>query len=281
LRNSPDALHPPEKEALEMWANMVMANREQAECFREKPAGGDFYAPTSAIFQADPRRNGEADLDALRGLALKDETWLDIGAGGGRYSLPLALLVNKVIAIEPSAAMRARLLEGMKEHAIANIRIVDGRWPLADPPAADVSLISHVGYDIEYIGPFLEAMEAASRRLCVAVFTDRAPSSPAERFWPGVHGVKRHPLPALREFLVLQIARKRLCDVRLLRQKLSGYHNREMLMAYLRQQLFIEPGGAKESMLKELVERDAQEKTGLFVLDPAPSTLGIVTWTPR
>ena len=35
---------------------------------------------------------------------------------------------------------------------------------LGELPAADVALIAHVGYDIEAIGPFLDAMEAATRR---------------------------------------------------------------------------------------------------------------------
>ncbi len=45
---------------------------------------------------------------------------------------------------------------------------IEGRWPPRGSAArseADVSLIAHVGYDIEEIGAFLGAMEAATRRL--------------------------------------------------------------------------------------------------------------------
>ena len=284
MQNNPqprDVLHPSAEEALSLWARMVRANREQAERFREKPERSDFYAPTAAIFKADPRRIGETALDILRSIACGGETWMDIGAGGGRYALPLALIVREVIAVEPSAAMRSALLQGIQDYNIRNIRLIEGRWPVKDPPAADVALIAHVGYDIEDIGPFLEAMEASTRRLCVAIFTDRAPSSAAERFWPGVHGEKRHPLPSLREFLVLQVARGRLCEVRLATQPLPGYQNREMLLAFLRQQLFIEPDGAKEQVLKQLVEQEVKEKDGRFSLNPDPTTLGIVVWSPR
>jgi hypothetical protein len=277
---TPDALHPSEEAALNIWAAMVRANREQAERFREKPERTDFYAPTASVFKADPYRGGDAVLDFLSDIALSDDTWLDIGSGGGRYALPLALRVKEVIAVEPSASLRATLLQGMTDYNIPDIRIIDGRWPLVSPPASDVALIAHVGYDIENIGPFLQAMEASARRLCIAVFTDKAPSAAAAPFWPGVHGEERRPLPALREFLVLQIARGRLCSVLLAPQSPPGYPGRDMLLSYLRQQLFIEADGDKAPLLHRLVEEQVKEKDGRWSLASGPSTLGIVTWQP-
>ena len=152
--------------------------------------------PVSALFVADPRRTGEPTLELLRAMARPDETWLDIGAGAGRYALPLALRVRQVIAVEPSAGMRRALRTGIDEHGLGNVRVVAGTWPeslaLLEPlPAADVSLIAHVGYDIEEIGPFLDAMEDATRDRCVAVLTDRSPASVADPFWPLVHGEDR------------------------------------------------------------------------------------------
>ena len=51
----------------EAWAARVRANREQAERLREVPVG-DFYAPVSAVFVADPRRTGEPALDVLQAM---------------------------------------------------------------------------------------------------------------------------------------------------------------------------------------------------------------------
>lgn len=202
-------------EALADWAARVRRNREQAErCRRAGPEGGDFYAPVASWFRADPRREGDAVLDALRALVRADETVLDVGAGGGRYALPLALHARETIAVEPSEGMRAVLREGMAAHGVANVRVVAERWPCADPPAADVALIAHVGYDVEAIGPFLDAMEAAASRLCVAVLFSRPPPSRADPFWEAIHGEPREPLPALPEFLALQRARGRRCETR-------------------------------------------------------------------
>ena len=137
-------------------------------------------------------------------LASPSEAWLDIGAGAGRFALPLARVIREVIALDPSTGMLDGLRAGMAESGIANVRVISGRWPAdADGLAVDVALIAHVGYDVEEIGPFLDAMEGAAGRLCVAVLMDQAPAALANPFWPEIHGEERVPLPALRELVAL------------------------------------------------------------------------------
>ena len=103
------------------------------------------------------------------------------------------------------------LREGMAEHGIQNVRVVEGRWPAAADPSlqADVAFIAHVGYDVEQIGPFLDAMERSARRLCVAMLFWRRPTWAMDRLWPAVHGVERALLPAMREMVTLLMARGR------------------------------------------------------------------------
>ena len=276
-----DILRPTEAEALEEWGRRVRANREQAERVREAPERPDFYAPVAASFKADPRRTDEEALNILRALVRPGERWLDIGAGGGRYTLPLALLAKEVIALDPSEGMLAVLREGMDEHAIENVRVVESRWPAGEAVEADVCLISHIGYDIEEIGPFLDAMDAAASRLCVAVLLARAPAFVAEPFWPIVHGEERAPLPALREFLTLQMARGRLCEVRL-SQRDAGWHwNDEAAVGFLRHQLFVEEGGPGDAKLRAAVAALPHDAEGRVPSSSEPVPLGIVTWHPR
>lgn len=276
-----DALRPTEADALAAWAARVSGNREQAERLREAPEGKDFYAPVAAAFKADPHRTDEPALDALRALARPNDTWLDIGAGGGRYALPIALRVKEVIAVEPSDGMRNVLREGMAENNIQNVRIVQSRWPAESALEADVCLISHIGYDIEQIGPFLDGMERSARRLCVAVLLGSSPASVAEEFWPPVHGEARVRLPALPEFLSLQIARGRLCEVQLFERAPLRYNSHEQIGAYLRQQLFIEAGGEKDRQLQDLVPSRTIEVGGRFAVSTDPAPLGVVSWSPR
>jgi hypothetical protein len=275
------AKDPAELEAV--WAERVRANREQAERFRETQAG-DFYAPVSSLFVADPRRTGEPALDVLAEQAGSNETWLDIGAGAGRYALPLALRVKELIAVEPSAGMRRALRTGMDEHGIANVRIVPGAWPeaaaeLAELPAADVALIAHVGYDIEDIGPFIDGMERAARNRCIAMLTDRSPASVADPFWPLVHGEERVALPALPDLLELLLARGRDPLVTVVERSPRSFESVGALTAFLRRQLFIAEGGEKDLHFRAILPDHIARRDGAWTLaNPPQGSLGIVTW---
>jgi SAM-dependent methyltransferase len=278
-----------ETAAAARWADQVRANRDQVDRVREVPDGQDFYSRVTSLFRADPRRTGEPVLDLLRGLARPDDTWLDIGAGAGRYALPLALTVREVIAVDPSKSMLGVLRDLMAEHDIANIRIVEGRWPLEDEqaarlgtfPLADVSLIAHVGYDIEAIEPFIEAMEAATGRVCVAVLMERPPASAAEPFWPPVHGEPRIPLPALPQFVELLRERGRQPSVIEADREQRRFESRDELVGFLRRQLWIADGGEKERRFNAELERLVVEDDDGVTLAGAPLAIGVVTWTPR
>jgi molybdenum cofactor cytidylyltransferase len=275
------------------WAARVRANREQVDRVREVPDGVDFYAASTSLFRADPRRTDDEVLDALRPLVQPDDVWLDIGAGAGRYALPIALLAREVIAVDPSAAMLDALREQMSETGITNVRPIPGRWPDeldesiragegdGGRPTADATLIAHVGYDIEAIGPFLDAMEAATRRLCVAVMMDRTPASAAEPFWPPVHGEPRSPLPALAEFVDLLRAKEREPEVTMVERGSRHFESHEQLERALRRQLWIADGGEKERRFRALLDELAvEEPEGWILRDQRPLSVGLVTWSP-
>jgi len=268
------------------WAERVRANREQVDKVREVP-DRDFYAPVSSLFVADPRRTGEPALDAMRELTEPDETWIDVGAGAGRYALPLALRLKEVIAVEPSASMRHALRTGIAEHGMTNIRIVGAAWPealdqLGEPPVADIALIAHVGYDIEAIGPFLDAMDRAAGRLCVAMLTDRSPASVADPFWPLVHGMERVPLPALPELLELLRARGRHPEVERVERAPRTFDSFEGLATFVRRQLWIDESSAKEDRFRAALANSARERDddGWTLATPPVGAIGLVTWSP-
>ncbi len=284
-RPSPDrATRSASDEAL-AWAARVRANREQVDLVREVP-DEDFYAPISGMFVSDPRRTDDPSLDRLLSLARSSDRWLDIGAGAGRFALPLALHVRTVVALDPSEGMLAALREQMVEHDIHNIELVHGRWPLeatpADRPiAADVALIAHLGYDVEEIGPFLDAMEAAAGRLCVAVLSERVPAWLAEPFWPAIHGMERIALPALPEFLELLVARGRSYELWTEPRLSRAFRTREDVVRWLRKQLWLETGGAKDRRLDTLLD-DWLVPTdeGVRLTHQRDLSVGVVAWTP-
>src|SRR4029079_17073100 len=115
------------------WKARVEADHEQVERCREVADPADFYAPVVNRFRVDPRRTDDEVLNLLLEQARSAEDWLDVGAGGGRYALPLALHFSQVIALDPSPSMLATLKEDAAGAGIPNIQTTPARWPLASP----------------------------------------------------------------------------------------------------------------------------------------------------
>jgi SAM-dependent methyltransferase len=280
--SEPDALRPNAAAALEAWGARVRAEREQVDRCREVADPADFYAPVADLFRHDPRRTEDPVLDELLAIARSGETWLDIGVGGGRYALPIALVVQEVMGLDPSVGMLDVLRAGMRDNHIHNLRPIEGRWPLPGfRAAADVALMAHVGYDIEDIGPFLDAMEESATRTCVAVMGEGAMTTVATLFWEAVHGEERIPLPALPELLALLVARGKLYELRLEERQPPAFNSVDDLLWMARRQLWVRPGSDKDAVLERLVRETASEHDGRWALDWSRSKIGIVTWGPR
>jgi 2-polyprenyl-3-methyl-5-hydroxy-6-metoxy-1,4-benzoquinol methylase len=278
-----DPLHPSEQAATEAWAARVRADRAQVERCREVSDAADFYEPHARRFAQDPRRTDEPALDVLRSMVEPGDTWLDLGAGGGRYSLPIALLARSVQAVDPSPSMLAVLREGMAEHGISNIEITEGRWPSVDgsPLRGDVALMAHVGYDIEGFGKFLDAAEAAVARRCIVVMRASPSTTPAESLWNDVHGEPRVRLPMLSELLVLLAARDVTPEVTVCARRPWSYESIEALIESARRLLWLRPGSAKDERMRALIAERATERDGSWALDWSTLPDGIVTWAPR
>ena len=273
------------------WADRVRANADQVAGVRPTPDEADFYAPVTGMFVVDPARRDDPVLDALLALVRPGDTWLDIGAGAGRYALPIAAVAEQVIALDPSSSMLEALRDGAVRAGIGNVRAVEGRWPpdpvvradLGEDPVADMALMAHVGYDVEAIVPFLDAMEAAARRKCVAVLMAESPAAIAAPFWPPVHGQARVALPALPDFLELLDARGVQLEVTMLASERRRWPDRDELLAFLRRQLWTSPGTGPDRRLEAAIEElmvsttnGAVELAGLQARD-----IGIVRWSRK
>jgi SAM-dependent methyltransferase len=127
---SSSVLRPSTDAVAEAWRAIVVAEQEQVERLPNRPRPEDFYAQMAESFKADPHRTDDPLLEVLRPLVRPEETWLDVGAGGGRYTLPIALLARRVFAVEPSAGMRGVMIEACREFGIDNVDLFDERWAL-------------------------------------------------------------------------------------------------------------------------------------------------------
>jgi len=152
----------------------------------------------------------------LSGMAQPNQTWLDVGAGGGRYAVPLSRLVQRVVAVEPSPSMRGVLRAAIEEHGVTNLDVIEARWPPppeVEIPVADVSLVANVLYGSEEIEAFLEALERHTRERCVVIAADPSPNTPHPGIWEAMWGEPRRSLPGARELITLLWATGRTPEV--------------------------------------------------------------------
>ena len=82
--------------------------------------------------QYDSRTGPSEELLAmLREFARPDDTVLDIGAGTGRMTLPVARFVRRVTALDHAPGMLDILRGKLTEQAITNVEIVESTWQQA------------------------------------------------------------------------------------------------------------------------------------------------------
>jgi len=258
-----------EADLLADWAARVRRNREQVNQVREQE-DGDFYAPVAESFRHKPDDSPDPTLQTVLTLLRPDDVVVDIGAGGGRFALPFAANVRRVIAVDPSPGMLGVLQQGIGVTGAENVEVVEGRWPMAGKRGT-VSFIAHVGHDVDEIGPFLDAMEKAASRLCVAVMFETPPPAEVDAIWPAVHGIERASLPALPELLALLLARKRLFEVRLVDVP-APPRDAEAQLARARRLAWVREGSAKDERLKKALAAGAATRSARRV--------GVVSWTP-
>jgi hypothetical protein len=257
------------------WERIVEEEFEQVESVREWQ-DEDHYGPIAHHFTEDPQRTDDEILNRLREIGDHDTIWLDVGAGGGRYALPLALSSKRVIAVEPSEGMRDVLRSQAAEHGIDNLEIRDYRWPEgSDAVHADISLNSHVGYDIRPINAFIDGLERASSQLCVALMMDRAPSGGFVRLWERVHGFKRQQLPAMREFVALLLARGATPEIELFPRSFRPKDDEELLTS-ARRRLWLVEGSEKDRKLQQIL---AEERAGIDNYEQ-PTAIAMIRWQP-
>lgn len=270
---------------LAIWRAMYDAEREQTEQASppEFQRDADYWAPHAARFAVAARRAPQPDsfMRFLLPHLRPSDTLLDIGAGTGRYEPLLARNVARVLAVEPSAAMRERMARHLEEEHLENVELLDAGWPLPEPPACDVAMAAHVLYGVREVGPFLQQMRAVARRAGFLLLGLRQPSFYISPFWERLHGQRRLALPGALECMNVLFQLGIPANLTLIpANNQIAFADEQEALENIVLRLHLPPGPASAAVLRpllgELLETDSQ---GMLRPHGLPPHSAVVWWT--
>ena len=270
--------------AVTRWNQMVRDEHAQSESMRpvDEAPPSDHWRPYAENFRTDPRRNTDPILDHLLQQISPDQTLMDVGAGGGRLALPLALHCRSVTAVEPSESMAEVLESQARQHGIDNVSTVQARWEDAAVEPADVVLCAHVVYVIQDIGTFIRKMDSHARSKVLVVLYESAPMSRLYPLWRQVHGTERLSLPAAPQLRdVLQELGISYRQDTVPGMPGRGYESPEHALEQISRRLYLAVDDPKRETLAHILESELDELDGVWRMKsdtPVPPL--VLSWSP-
>jgi SAM-dependent methyltransferase len=267
-------------DALERW-------REQLDGWAI-PAGILAAAPESpwgypvGLFRSRAERAGSrpvtpSNREAARFLP-EGGTVLDVGAGAGAASLPLAGSAGRLVAVDESAAMAASFLAAAGQRGVP-AEAVTGRWPeVAGRVApADVVVCHHVLYNVADLAPFARALTGHARHRVVAELTERHPLAGLRPLWLRFHGLDRPTGPGADDAVAALGALGLVVD----RQDWEsrdrfGFDDFEELVAFTRRRLCL-PAARDPEVAEALLEEGTRQVGGIWV-SGQPRRVTTLSW---
>ena len=121
---------------------------------------------------------------------------LDVGAGAGAASLPLASMATRLTAVDSNRSMLDAFAERADRLGVEHQEI-EGRWPdvAVDVPVHDVTVVHHVVFNVADIAPFLVALDRTSARRVVLELPPHHPLSWLNPLWKKFHDLDRPVSP--------------------------------------------------------------------------------------
>jgi SAM-dependent methyltransferase len=203
---------------------------------------------------------------------------LDVGAGGGAASLPLAGVAGRLVGVDESPEMVAAFLTAAQAAGVP-AQGVEGRWPevagLLAP--ADVVVCHHVLYNVADLAPFVDALTGHARARVVVELTERHPLVGLAPLWRRFHGLERPSGPgaddavAALEALGLRVARQDWES-----RDRFGFDDFDELVAFTRRRLCL-PADRDPEVAAALLEEGTRRVDGVWV-SGQPRRVTTLSW---
>lgn len=248
----------------EVWGKMRSGRMRPLKIEYDPEFRAKFAEDYSEMAKYNNYEYGRKATDALSDIMDNDFEVLEIGAGPGTLTIPLAKKVKKVMAVESSETAVKYLMKNMKESLVENVEILNKKWLDVDDREIkdrfDLAVCSHFLWQVKDVEKHLKKMEYAARKYC-AVIQPAGRDSMVKEMWTKITGGSyRGEFDPDADYFAYLILRQwgRLVNVRIMNYSIE--RNFEQEVRYIAS--FIGKYVAVDAHVKETIEQYVSE-TGL------------------
>ena len=175
----------------EVWDEMQKQRMKLLKIRYDPEFRAKFAEDLSEMAKYNNYEYGRKTVEALSEILDKDFEVLEIGAGPGALTIPLAKKVKKVVAVESSEMAVDYLKRNIKERQVENVEIMNRNWMEVEDREIedrfDLTVCSHFLWQVKDIEKHLKKMENASKRYC-AVIQPAGRDSIVKEMWTKITG---------------------------------------------------------------------------------------------
>jgi len=235
-------------------------------------ADAHYWDRRARSFARSTHARADEFLEVLQPYLRPNRTLIDVGAGTGRHTTPLAEKLEWVTAVEPSEGMRSHIPQR------DNITIIASSWEDAEVAPADFVICSHVMYGVAEPVPFVEKMERSARERVFVMMRETDLPHPAAELRRRLVGEAGPRLPRFSELFMLLVQMRIAPDVNYLRYPIvTRYADMEEALTDCGA-LFGE--GWDESAARAELERLLRPEGEELVYDGGVALSGVAHWQP-
>ena len=245
----------------------------------------DWWADRAALFTRgidDPAASPPTGLEAIVERLERHHTLIDVGAGAGRYTVPLSRTVRHVTLVEPSPAMARLAREQLGQLGRDNWTLVEHGWLQADglDPASAV-LFANVLNPHEDIEDWIDRALSLARGWLFIVHGSTPDVTPhMQRIARVFHGEERVPQPGIGDLIPALHDMDIYPDVVMFERRFArSYTDVDEATREIASTLLIEPSEEALGRIRELIEPDLRARAdGRVALPAVTAPDALLTW---